>query len=56
MFGRTKIIIDEIYARTKDGTPVIKAVEALELISAILKCPMANLGEFLKESCMEPCI
>jgi hypothetical protein len=56
MFGRRKIIIDEIYARTKDGTPVIKAVEALELTQARMKCSLAKLGEFLKKSRTEPCI
>uniref|UniRef100_A0A093XJK8 High-osmolarity-induced transcription protein 1 n=1 Tax=Talaromyces marneffei PM1 TaxID=1077442 RepID=A0A093XJK8_TALMA len=56
MFRRRKIIIDEIYARTKDGTPVIKAVEALELIQARMKCSLAKLGDFLKESRTDPCI
>jgi hypothetical protein len=56
MFGRRKIIIDEIYARTKDGTPVSKAVEALELTQARMKCSLAKLAEFLKESRTDPCI
>jgi len=55
MFGRRKIIIDEIYARAKDGTSVMKAVEALELIQARMKCSLAKLVEFLKESRTEPC-
>lgn len=38
MFRRRKIIINEIYARTKDGTPAIKVIEALELIQARMKC------------------
>jgi hypothetical protein len=29
MFRRRKVIIDEIYARTKDGTALWKAVEAV---------------------------
>jgi hypothetical protein len=56
MFGRRKIIIDEIYARTKDGTPVAEAVEALELTQVRMKCSLAKLGDFLKASRTDPCI
>jgi hypothetical protein len=49
MFGRRKIIIDEIYARTKDGTALGEAVEAIQLIQDRMRCSLAKLGEFLKQ-------
>jgi hypothetical protein len=49
MFGRRKIIIDEIYARTKDGTALGEAIEAVQLIQDRMRCSLAKLGEFLKQ-------
>ncbi|EEA20037.1 hypothetical protein PMAA_039040 [Talaromyces marneffei ATCC 18224] len=49
MFGRRKIIIDEIYARTRDGISLNKAIEAVELIQSKAHCTLSALSKLLKE-------